>query len=177
MRRARLIVLVIAIYVGSHAVMYILRPDGGLVVSTMAIPFFSVVVGLVIGSVGVFLGSLGSLYTLIRLETDVAEDDRLQVVESISHTVDEVRHNLYLVLTSFALVILVQIFRRIDIPGLTWPLENEVASKPVTSDAITLSAAILCFIAVWDTVSAMFNLHHLFRDIAKRSHRQRSNRP
>ena len=97
----------------------------------VAFSFFAVVAGLLIGAVGVFLGTLGNLYALIARDKDIPIAERSVIIDLISASVREVKHNVLFTIIALAIVVALQFFKPLDIPGVRWPFSSTLFSKIV----------------------------------------------
>jgi len=164
MRKPILILLVLVVYMGSYLIVYYSGKPGSQITSQLATTFFPILAGLLIGAVGVFLGSLGNLYVLIP------KNDRQRqrkILEDISSAVKEVRHDTLFVVISCGLVLLLQYLRFFDIPGVIWPISHQMLSKDIFIDSIAVCVSTLSFYAIYDCVKTMFTLHYHYQEIVK----------
>ena len=164
MRKPILILLILVVYVGSYLIVYYSGKPGSQITSQLATTFFPMFAGLLIGAVGVFLGSLGNLYVLIP------KNDRQRqrkILEDISSAVIEVRHDTLFVVISCGVVLVLQYLRFLDIPGVIWPISHQMLSKDIFIDSIAVCVSALSFYAIYDCVKTMFTLHYHYQEIVK----------
>lgn len=135
----------------------------------LAIPSLSVLAGMLIAAVGVFLGSLGNLYNLIQQKETIKFKALSSFFNLIKKTVQEIKHNVLFTIIALIIVIFLPVFKNSNIPLLKWPLDLNWFTKDIFFTWIILSLIILVFQAVVDSISAMFLLHKHFEIIIKDS--------
>ena len=154
--------LFIVSYVVSNILVFYALPDSIKLVERMTAPILGVEAGLLIGAVGVFLGSLGNLYAVLKTNTN-AEESYLtklaDLLKNISKTVDEVKQDVFFVLAVLGIILLLPLLRISNIPNVNWPFQSICCSKPIVFSALNLCLTFLSFVAVFDCVNAMFLLH------------------
>ena len=158
---------IIVTYSISHLLIYISGSEQNEILTQLPTSFFPLLTGVLIGAVGIFLGSLGNLYGIIITRGDVQLKDRNKVVKLIGDTVNEVKQNTLFVLLSFGGVLLLKLLYRVDIPFLSWPLAHPMFSKQVVFDSLILAISILSFLAIYDCVLSMFTLHRHYEGTLK----------
>ncbi|MBA7526897.1 hypothetical protein ES705_19068 [subsurface metagenome] len=130
--------------------------------ASLAVPSLSVVAGFLIGAVGIFLGSLGNLYSLLKLKkiTDSNTiDDMKQLLMRISATTREVKQNVYFVTLALLGILLIPFICASNIPYMQWPIQISWLSKPIVLTSVVLWLSVLVFWAIIDCIGAMFLLH------------------
>lgn len=172
MRLARVLLIAAAVYAISHLTMAWLGCPRDPLIHGVTFSFFAVVAGLLIGAVGVFLGTLGNLYSLIARNDGIPASVRSEIIGFISETVREVKHDVLFTISALAAVVALQFFKPLDIPGVQWPFSAALASKAIVSDALAMALAALSFIAIYDCIRVMFLLHRHYEEIAESTIRE-----
>ena len=155
--------LFVASYMISHTVVLWSFPKSKELVEALTAPTLGVVAGLLIGAVGVFLGSLGNLYAVLKTNTSTDEEHLSQLndlLTKISQTAKEVKHNVFFVLAVLCATLLLPFLGISDIPGMSWPFQADWLAKQIVFAALNLCLTALAFVAIFDCVGAMFLLHH-----------------
>jgi hypothetical protein len=105
----------------------------------------------------------------VARDKDIPSEGRHEILSLISAAVNEVKHDVLFTISALAVVVGLQFFRAMDIPGVRWPLASPLASKLVVSDAIALCLAGLALVAIYDCIRVMFLLHSHYEEIAQQT--------
>jgi hypothetical protein len=159
----------IAIFLPNLAGSYVLVLTGPQVVMSIVraflVPCMSILVGLMIGSIGVFLGGLGNLYTILQLKRPNNQSELADFYKHIKGAVNELKQNVLFVVFSFAGILILMLFLNLDIPYVRWPFAPLFLSKKIILTTIMLFLFALVFRAIIDSVKAMFRLHSMYEII------------
>jgi len=131
----------------------------------LALPSLGILAGLLIGAVGVFLGSLGNLYTVMKLDNSINKEKLNDFFVFIKKTVKEVKHDVMFTIISIGLSLLLPFFINIDLPFITWPFQSWWLSKSIVLTSVALCLVMLAFVAILDCVGAMFKLHQIYENV------------
>lgn len=164
MNKIKLLFVIIGVYIGANTLVYLYSGARTEIISQLATTFFPLLAGLLIGAVGVFLGSLGNLYSLITIQ-DIKY--RIRMIDNISIAVREVRQDTLFVVISCGSVFLLYFLRGIDVPGISWPITISMLSKDIVYDSVIVSISALSYYAIYDCVKSMFTLHYHYEEIIK----------
>ncbi len=167
MKAFKIVAICILTYTICHATIAWIGGDRTFLIHDVTFSYFSLVAGLLIGAVGVFLGTIGNLYSLIAKDKNISVNDRCEIVGFISAAVREVKHDVLFTITSLAVVVALQFFKAVDIPGIRWPLSFNLATKAIVSDAIAVCLATLALFAIFDYIRVMFLLHRHYEKFAE----------
>jgi len=170
MKAFQKILIFVSTFVAAHFLILWSYPTSKTLVESLTAPSLGVVAGLLIGAVGVFLGSLGNLYAVLKSTTKpnhVQLSNLNDLLDHISLTGKEVKENVFFVLAVLAATLLLPIIGVSDIPGITWPFQISWLSKPIVFTTLNLWLTVLAFIAIFDCVGAMFLLHHHYETAIK----------
>ncbi len=135
------------------------------IVQSFTISSIAILAGLLIGAIGVFLGSLGNLYTLLQIKTEISFQELSNFLKFIRSAVSELKQNVLFVVFSIAVVLLITLLKRIDLPNVRWPISITFLTKEIFLTSIILCLVVLVFIAIIDSVKAMFRLHSIYEEI------------
>lgn len=164
------ILIFCASYILCHIVIVYSYPTSSKLVDSLTAPVLGVLAGLLIGAVGVFLGSLGNLYAVLK-STTRPEGEHLStlndLLNKITLTGKEVKENVFFVLAVLAVTVVLPFIVVIDIPNVSWPFQISWLSKQIVSNTIVLWLTVLAFIAIFDCVGAMFLLHQHYESAVK----------
>jgi len=159
------LILVVLVFVLSYCIVLMNPKAISDLVQSFTISSLGILTGLLIGAIGVFLGSLGNLYTLLQIKTEINFQELTNFLKFIRNAVSELRQNVLFVIFSIAAVLLITLFKRIDIPNVRWPISIEYLTKEISLTSIMLCFVVLVFIAIIDSVKAMFRLHSIYEKI------------
>lgn len=170
MKRLRKILIFNATYIICHIIVVFSHPISTKLVDSLTAPSLGVLAGLLIGAVGVFLGSLGNLYAVLKSTTPPGNEPILTLnalLEKITKTGKEVKENVFFVLAVLATTLILPFIAVIDIPDVSWPFQVSWLSKQIVFTTINLWLTLLAFIAIFDCVGAMFLLHQHYESAIK----------
>jgi len=166
MKPLKLCLLIIFSILFSYGITLLLSTRIFDIVLELSIVSVGILAGIIIGSAGVFIGSLGSLYTVIGERAEKLDIDPSKAFYFIRQTTSEIKQNTILLVIVFILLFL---FKIIPIPDakpiwffLSW---NYFGLKTILC-TFSLSLMIFSFIGVIDTINAMFKLNDHFLILA-----------
>lgn len=134
----------------------------------------SILIGLSIAIVGIFLGSINtlylSLYKMIRKDGSQFTDDEIQEIkEGLNDLIKELRDDTFLSIYSLILIILLFVFKYLDIPYLKWFIDSSVISKNFFINWIIIFISTLIFWAIVDSVKVVFKITNAFELVRDKS--------
>lgn len=144
---------------GSYAATLMTGAAATSLVHGMALALLPVLSGMLIGAVGVYLGSLGNLMSIVYSYTGLTEKQIESVQDGISGTVAEVRDDVLFSVGALGAVFGLEFLGRADIPSIQWPFLHVYVSKGIVLTSLSLTLIVLSFVAVVDCVRVMFALH------------------
>jgi hypothetical protein len=155
----KLSLLGVSTYVVSHFAALLAGPSADQFAHDLAVSFLSILGGLLIGAVGVFLGSLGNLLAALHARDEISTQNLRTLSDGIANTVREVKHDVLFSLLAVAGVFALELWKIVDLPGLHWPFSSSLLTKHVVANALSYTLILLSFVAVIDCVRVMFTLH------------------
>ncbi|MFU2209754.1 hypothetical protein [Solidesulfovibrio sp. C21] len=126
-------------------------------IKDVIIPSLGILVGVIVGAVGVFLGGLGNVLNSIY-DYENSTDFNGYLI-NLDSTVKELKDNIVLCLGIIIFCIFVYFVFNTDIPYVDWPWNGYFSCKSVVCSAAIIAGFVLCFWAIVDSVEAMFGIH------------------
>lgn len=168
----RVVVIFLLLWMAGTILMATLPDDGQELVADLTVVLAPVLAGLLIASVGVFLGSLGNLYAALGRDGRLSGDDRDAITAKMQQAVDEIRQNAGFVIVGTVVAVLLPHAIDMTLPGLRWPFEVAALGPAGLVHGVVFAITVLIVYAVWDSVKAMFVLHTHYREILQSSNGQ-----
>jgi hypothetical protein len=138
-------------------------------IKDIVLPLLGVFVGIVIGAVGVFLGGLGALFNgIASLDKHISREEIDAACNELSSVVDEIKSNLLWSLLMFAMCFLSYCVVQFDLPFVEWPSFLGF-SKTAGCNALVFSCVATCFWAMFDSISAVFEVNKFHEIIFRMS--------
>lgn len=131
------------------------------------ISIIGILAGLIIGGIGVFLGGIGNLFALVEFKQKNSAKNLSAFVDAMNNTIKELEDNMMFTLWAFGVGLLLALFGRIDFPYITWPLNPDYFPKSAVFLSITLTIVAAIFLALNDSLKAIFRLHRLYTEILR----------
>lgn len=129
----------------------------------------SILVGLSIAIVGIFLSSINtvylSIYRLTKTENknEVFSDDDIQLIKSkLTDLVDELKENSLFSLYAFLIVIILFFVKEVDIPYVKWFIESSILTKNFVFNSLILIGNFLIFWSIIDSMKVVFKITKAF---------------
>lgn len=127
----------------------------------------SILVGLSIAIIGIFLSSINTVYLsihrLTKTKDRVFTDEEIGAIKNgLSVLVDELKENAIFSLYSFIIVLLLFFFKAINIPYLKWFVESDLITKEYFVNTLILIGNFLIFWAIIDSVQVVFKITKAF---------------
>lgn len=129
----------------------------------------SILIGLSIALVGIFLSSINTVYlSIYRLTKSKKKkhsftDEEIQFIKSkLTELVDELKENSLFSLYTFLLVIILFFIKEVDFPYLKWFIENSLITKAFVFDTIILIGNFLIFWSIIDSMKVVFKISKAF---------------
>lgn len=159
------LIIVVLIFILSYCIVLLNPKTISNIVQSFSISSIGILAGLLIGAIGVFLGSLGNLYTLIQIKTEISFQALSNFLKFIHNVVCELKQNVLFVVFSIAAILLIILLKGIDLPNVRWPISIKILTKEIFLTSIILCLIVLVFIAIIDSVKAMFRLHSIYEEL------------
>jgi hypothetical protein len=129
----------------------------------------SILVGLSIAVVGIFLSSINTVYLSIyrltksKKKKESFSDKEITVIKSkLTDLVDELKENSMLSLYTFLVVIILFFIKEIDFPCVKWFIESEIFTKGFAFNTIILIGNFLIFWSIIDSMKVVFKISKAF---------------
>ena len=129
----------------------------------------SILVGLSIALVGIFLSSINSIYlSIYRLtksknEQNSFTDDEIETIKSkLTDLIDELKENSLFSLYAFLTVVILFFLKEVDFPYIKWFIESEIVTKSFTFNTIILVGNLLIFWSIIDSMKVVFKISKAF---------------
>lgn len=127
----------------------------------------SILVGLSIAIVGIFLGSINSLYLslyrILRLKEEILSYKEISEIKSeLKGIVSELKQNSLFSICIFLIAILLFFVKEMDIPGIKWFIESEILTKHYCVNSLILLCTFLIFWSIVDSILVIFKLTDAF---------------
>ncbi|MCB0370374.1 MAG: hypothetical protein KDD45_13355, partial [Bdellovibrionales bacterium] len=129
----------------------------------------SIMVGLSIALVGIFLSSINTVYLSIyrltksRKKKESFTDGEIQQIKSkLTELVDELKDNSLFALYAFLFVIVLFFIKEVDFPYVHWFIESKIFTKIFVYDTIILIGNFLIFWSIIDSMKVVFKISKAF---------------
>lgn len=134
-------------------------------IDNQSLTIFSILLGLIIGTVSVLISSISSIYSLLfsyinsgKLNAQTIE--KLAILKTkIKSTINEIKDNTLFIFFAFIVNFIVVIFVKIDLPYVSWPFQLIFTSKVNVFYSISLSSIFLSLYAIYDIIRSIFTIH------------------
>ncbi|SFN85324.1 hypothetical protein [Salegentibacter flavus] len=141
----------------------------GILLEKLIFNSISILVGLSIAIVGIFLSSINTVYlSIYRLtknkdQEEIFTTEEIQNIKSkLSELVDELKENSLFSLYTFLAVIVIFFLKEIDIPNVTWFIQSEFITKVFVINTLILIGNFLIFWAIIDSMKVVFQISKAF---------------
>tara|TARA_E500000318_G_C3565166_1_gene215340 strand:+ start:1981 stop:2505 length:525 start_codon:yes stop_codon:yes gene_type:complete len=135
----------------------------------------SILVGLSIAIVGIFLSSINTVYLSIyrltksKKKKESFTDEEIRIIKSkLTELVDELKENSLFSLYSFLIVIILFFVKEVDFPYLKWFIESDIITKVFVFDTIILIGNFLIFWSIIDSMKVVFKISKAFELIKEK---------
>jgi hypothetical protein len=127
----------------------------------------SILIGLSIAIVGIFLGSINSLYLslykMIKTDGSLFSDEEIaQIKVGLKSMIKELRDNTFLSVYSLIAIILLFVIKSVDIPAIKWFIESNIITKNFTINVCIIFISSLIFWSIVDSVKVVFKITNAF---------------
>ncbi|MCI2230544.1 hypothetical protein MC378_15315 [Polaribacter sp. MSW13] len=129
----------------------------------------SILVGLSIAVVGIFLSSINTVYLSIyrltksKKKKNSFSDNEISVIKSkLTELVDELKENSMFSLYTFLIVIVLFFIKEVDFPYLKWFIESDLFTKEFAFNLIILTGNFLIFWSIIDSMKVVFKISKAF---------------
>ncbi|WP_067145647.1 hypothetical protein [Pseudotamlana agarivorans] len=135
----------------------------------------SILVGLSIAIVGIFLSSINTVYLSIyrltksKKKKESFTDEEIGIIKSkLTDLVDELKENSLFSLYTFLTVIILFFVKEVDFPYLKWFIESKIITKVFVFDSIILIGNFLIFWTIIDSMKVVFKISKAFELIKEK---------
>lgn len=127
----------------------------------------SILIGLSIAIVGIFLGSINSLYLslykMIKKDGSQFSEQEIQSIKNgLNDLIAELRDNTFLSIYGLVAIIVAFVFKYIDIPRINWFIDSTVFTKTFCINTLIIFISTLIFWSIIDSVKVVFKITNAF---------------
>lgn len=127
----------------------------------------SILIGLSIAIVGIFLGSINSLYLslykMIKKDGSQFTDDEInQIKAGLKEMIKELSDDTFLSIYGLIAIILLFVTKTIDFPHIYWFVESKTITKGFTINVFIIFISTLIFWSIVDSVKVVFKITNAF---------------
>jgi hypothetical protein len=127
----------------------------------------SILIGLSIAIVGIFLGSINSLYLslykMIKKDGSQFSDIEIDTIkDGLSDMIKELRDDTFLSVYSLITIIVLFVIKSIDFPYIHWFIESTVITKNFSVNVFIIFISTLIFWSIVDSVKVVFKITNAF---------------
>lgn len=134
----------------------------------------SILIGLSIAIVGIFLGSINSLYLslykMIKKDGSQFTDSEIQnIKDGLNGLIKELREDTFLSIYSLIFIIVAFVFKYIDIPYVKWFIDSPTFTKAFTINTLIIFVSSLIFWSIVDSVKVVFKITNAFELVREKN--------
>lgn len=127
----------------------------------------SILIGLSIAIVGIFLGSINSLYLslykMIKKDSSQFTDDEITAIKNgLNDLIKELREDTFLSIYGLIAIIFSFVLKYIDIPKIKWFIDSTIFTKSFCINCIIIFISTLIFWSIVDSVKVVFRITNAF---------------
>lgn len=127
----------------------------------------SILIGLSIAIVGIFLGSINSLYLslykMIKKDGSQFSDSEIQTIKSgLNDLITELREDTFLSIYGLIAIIISFVLKYIDIPRINWFIDSTIFTKTFCINTLIIFISTLIFWSIVDSVKVVFKITNAF---------------
>jgi hypothetical protein len=135
----------------------------------------SILIGLTIAIVGIFLGSVNSLYLslykMVKKDGTQFSDSEIESIKiGLDSLIKELKQNSLLSIYGLVTIILLYIFKTIDIPHIRWFIHSCVITKNFTIHLFIIFISALIFWTIIDSIKVVFSITKSFEFTREANH-------
>jgi membrane protein required for beta-lactamase induction len=163
------IIIIVAILILSLLLTLFIKPtDMNLLLEKLVFNAVSILVGLSIAVVGIFLGSINSMYLSIykiiktKNQTILTEKEIVKMKTGLSEIVDELKDNAIFSLFCFIAVLIFFFLKAVDLPYIHWFIDGNFYTKEFFLNLFILVGNFLIFYAIIDSIFVVFRITKAF---------------
>ena len=160
-----ILILVISIGLNTFIERSIMKP----LLEKLIFNSVSILVGLSIAIVGIFLSSINTVYlsiyrlTKAKKKKESFTNQEIQIIKSkLTDLVDELKENSLFSLYTFLTVIIFFFIKEVDFPYLKWFIESKVVTKTFVFNTMILIGNFLIFWSIIDSMKVVFKISKAF---------------
>lgn len=127
----------------------------------------SILAGLSIAIVGIFLGSINSLYLsiykMIKSDGSIFSESDLDLIKNgISGLVFELKENTFLTIYGLIIILLLLVAKYIDIPFVQWFIVSDLIKKEFCINTLIIFISSLMIWSIVDSIKVIFSMTKAF---------------
>ncbi len=127
----------------------------------------SILIGLSIAIVGIFLGSINSLYLslykMIKKDGSQFTDKEINNIKvGLNDMIKELRENTFLSVYSLIAIIVLFVIKSIDFPYIHWFVDSSIITKIFSVNVFIIFISTLIFWSIVDSVKVVFRITNAF---------------
>jgi len=127
----------------------------------------SILIGLSIAIVGIFLGSINSLYLslykMIKKDGSQFTDEEIQAIKNgLNDLITELREDTFLSVYGLISIIIAFVLKYIDIPRVKWFIDSTIFTKTFCVNTLIIFISTLIFWSIVDSVKVVFKITDAF---------------
>jgi hypothetical protein len=127
----------------------------------------SILIGLSVAIVGIFLGSINSLYLslykMVKTDGKQFNDEEIQKIkDGLDILIKELKENTFLAVYGLIIIIVAFVTKYIDIPRIRWFIDSETASKAFFINVLIIFISELILWSIVDSVKVVFKITKAF---------------
>lgn len=132
-----------------------------LITDKAIIAFSGILASLIVSVVGFYFGTISNLYSTI-LKIEEKSHKNIDLMGLFDETIHSIRLNTFSGIFIYLAVIIINGFKIIDIPGITWFINSPHFTKSVVFNSLIIVGCYFLFLIATDILSGMFRLSKLF---------------
>lgn len=134
----------------------------------------SILIGLSIAIVGIFLGSINSLYLslykMIKKDGSQFSDEEIQAIkDGLNDLITELRDDTFLSVYGLISIIIAFVMKYIDIPSVKWFIDSAVFTKTFCINTLIIFISTLIFWSIVDSVKVVFKITNAFELVKEKN--------
>ena len=159
MRFFRTTIVVALMIPASYAIARWTHPDVQQFLSDILLPFAGALTGIILATVAIIMGSVGTTFSAIASKrTDENHDALKHAFDELDRMVSELKQDCFLVIASFGIFLFIYVLTKANIP-LVSIQTTSWCSKELILATVSFFFCGLSFLAMLDTVGTVFSMH------------------
>ena len=127
----------------------------------------SILIGLSIAIVGIFLGSINSLYLslykMVKKDGSIFTDQEIEdIKDGLSSMVEELKDDAFLSIYGLVAILILFVFKTLNIPFIKWFIDSAIITKSFAINFTIIFISMLIFWSIIDSVKVVFKITQAF---------------